>query len=643
MYAKIFFIFLIVIGYGYTQDSDELLSLSLEELLSMNIEVETASKKAEDLVDAPGIISVVTAAEIRDYGARNLKDILNRVTSIYILSTYFGHNNFASFRGDSQSHYDTHTLVLLNGRPLRESLTSSFNAAIYNSFPIQTIERIEVIRGPGSVLYGAGAFSGVINLITRSKDKETTIQVDAGRYHSTTAKVHTRGQNGDFNYLVAGSISETDGWAFQAVDEAGQDRSWENGQEGRSLLSDLNYKEFYFTGLFIRDNQTYWGSTPNVGPLTREVERTFYNLGWQKDVSTKWNLEANLTYNKIQIDPDTTDTEAEDTLFEVTAQYNANKKTNILFGASSNQKKGAWGTPAAYFVPPYDKTDYSGYFQLDYRPKDWVKLIMGGQFNKPDSQSTDFVPRLAAIFKFKGNQGIKLLQGEAFRSPASNETDFDTTIIGGNPDLSPEKVATTEIQYFVKQKAWWLNVTAFHVEQNDLIGRTFNQGEGPLFVYDNLGNSKFNGIELEGKYAFNEKVILSLGSTYQENENGNGQDDFTGLPNHMTKLGLSVKLSEEADLGLFDTYMGDSPDVASVNPNRRLVNPEADSYHLLTANINIDLKSRFQSSLKECRLSFYAHNLLDEDIYINEFVRRQINSMPLDGGMAFNGKLAITF
>jgi outer membrane cobalamin receptor len=83
--------------------------------------------------------------------------------------------NVASIRGDLIKQEDNHVLVLINGRPFRDTTFGGINFSICTAFPIQTIERVEVIRGPGSVLYGTNALSGVINIVTKNPDQSTMV------------------------------------------------------------------------------------------------------------------------------------------------------------------------------------------------------------------------------------------------------------------------------------------------------------------------------------------------------------------------------------------------------------------------------------------------------------------------------------
>ena len=115
-----------------SDDMSDFFDMSLEDL--MNIRVVTASKRDEPEVEAPGIVTVITAAEINAFGAKNLMDIFERAPSLQPVSSHFFRNNILINRGVIFSHDDRETLILLNGRPLRESLSGDNNNAFFTSF-----------------------------------------------------------------------------------------------------------------------------------------------------------------------------------------------------------------------------------------------------------------------------------------------------------------------------------------------------------------------------------------------------------------------------------------------------------------------------------------------------------------------------
>jgi outer membrane receptor for ferrienterochelin and colicin len=164
-------------GGGAATDS---YAMDIDSLL--NTKVTTASKFSEKISDAAGVVSVVTQDELQRFGGTTLLEVLERVAGLNVSSTFLGDRSLIAVRGDQTRANAGHILILINGRPVREILEGGVSSDILESFPIDTLERIEVVKGPGSVLYGSDAFSGVINLITKkAKGKDFRVSDDRWR------------------------------------------------------------------------------------------------------------------------------------------------------------------------------------------------------------------------------------------------------------------------------------------------------------------------------------------------------------------------------------------------------------------------------------------------------------------------------
>ena len=159
LYLRLLLVLFLITPETGRAAATSLFDLSLKELLATEV-VTTASKYQQDWSSASAVSSTITRTEIEAFGANNLVEVLERVVSIHMTGSNFFPQNVTAMRGDLLGHYDNHILLLLNGRPLRESYSGGVNFSIYTAFPLSVIERIEIIRGPGSVLYGTNAYSG---------------------------------------------------------------------------------------------------------------------------------------------------------------------------------------------------------------------------------------------------------------------------------------------------------------------------------------------------------------------------------------------------------------------------------------------------------------------------------------------------
>ena len=187
---------------------------SLEQLLDTEITTVTgASKYQQELTDAPASVSIITSDDIRKGGFRNLAEALSSVRSFYF--TYIRSFHNIGVRGFSPlGDFNTRVLLLVDGYRLNDGLYES--APLGNDFPVDMdlIDRIEVIRGPGSSLYGTNAFLAVINVITRTgKDiKGGELSTSGGSFNTWTGRT-TGGANfsNNIDLLLSGSYRDTAG------------------------------------------------------------------------------------------------------------------------------------------------------------------------------------------------------------------------------------------------------------------------------------------------------------------------------------------------------------------------------------------------------------------------------------------------
>jgi len=194
---------------GFAQAPD-LSQASLEEL--MNIKVITASKYQQSSQSAPSLVTVVTADEIRKYGYRTLADILRSVGGFYV--TYDRNYSYVGVRGFNRpGDYNTRILLLVNGHRMNDSIYEL--AYVGTEFPLDVdlIDRVEVIRGPSSSLYGTNAFFAVINVLIKSgaQVNGAELSTELGSFDSYKGRVSYGKQFQRFQVLLSGSYYSSSG------------------------------------------------------------------------------------------------------------------------------------------------------------------------------------------------------------------------------------------------------------------------------------------------------------------------------------------------------------------------------------------------------------------------------------------------
>ena len=633
-------------------------TLKLEDLLKMDIvdlaqvQIEVASRKPESIAAAPSVINIITAKEIAGFGANNLVDILNRVTSVQAIGSHF-YSHSISMRGQMVGHSNNDVLFLVNGRPHRTSWNGGTPERLLLAFPIETIDRIEIIRGPGSVLYGTGAFSGVVNILTKTPDTQQNglgIMVGSSTSAGETASpFSSRGMNVTTGYkndavdIAAGfKAFDTDGWTFTATDESGTSESVQRSETNIGAMLTADAGAFSFNVLYTDVSLDNIMGGPPVWPGgTHHTSHLLFDTGYHVLFQPTWSFDNHITYNQFDFtfdssSPDEQHRDSNDVLLESTLAGKLNKQFEVLVGANYESINGT--------ISPtldYSSHRYSLFGQTDYLPVEFIKLTAGFQWNKVRRTDSDISPRLGLVSHFLPHWGGKLLYGEAFRSAVATERFLpaDSAVVG-NESLDPEKIATSELQLFFTERNTFAALTFFQSKITDVIDRV--SIGGGQFIFENVGTVDSQGVEIEGKTTFQDSWMFTGSGSYQHNENGDGKD-ATLAPSWMAKLGIIYRHKRGINVALYDSYFGDPTPIREVNDATLAVNPEPVSYQYLSANISLDLyKWLGTSDSPSMTLTFYGDNLLNENVYYPEFNRRRINSIPLYSGRALYATLDVT-
>lgn len=310
-----------------TRESRDVADLDLESLLD-NVVV-SASKHQETLEETPANVYILTRAMIEKYGCRTIGEALALAPGIYITDdhslTQVGVRGVSSF-GD----WNSHVMVLIDGRPLNEQYGGSSSIDV-SGLDIDNIERIEVIKGPASSLYGSNAFFGLVNLITRQPDgNEVGV---SGKYFSGTGNSATSIDlfhrfNSGVQVLITGSAMDQKGndlyfrefsnpgdSTLLRLDEDGYNQfylgssdfsgGWardKNTLRNFSTHSRIDWRDFsltlHFAGLETGLAQSAWGSLFQR-PENRYAEtRHFVDLAYSKQVSDRVEAKARLSYDR---------------------------------------------------------------------------------------------------------------------------------------------------------------------------------------------------------------------------------------------------------------------------------------------------------------------------------------------------------
>ena len=609
--------------------------LSLEELMS--VKVVSASRKEEEQHLASGVLTIVSAQEIKQFGARHLRDVIDRLVGIQVLGSHQDFHSKTSMRAINSSHHEDTVLILLNGRPMRQATDGGLNSDIYIGFPLNSIDRIEVIRGPGSVIYGSNATAGVINIITRDAKNSvsnTVAEIGAGSFGTKQLKVSSLMGDKDYSVNIEFNHNSADGDPVDGItDQDGNVGTYETGVGSNNLLINSRYKGFTINALAMKNKQDSASSAFQLPSNPIDLERYFLDIGYLHEISTKWDISFNYTHSEDtaqwQINEAIGDNNSEGRaqIVETIVRGNINKDLNLLFGASHVENESGFDRG----LPQGSKnSNTSAYTQLDYMTSNTQKLIAGIQWNNPDSISSDLSPRLGLIQGINEHWWLKLLYSEAYRSPNLVETDLDAPQLKGVPTLDPENISTYDAQLIYQTSSQYFAIALYHSKLENLIIRI----PGTPTTHDNEGYVKFKGIELEAKIELNDSLSFTGNASYQENKTDSGVENGTFAPQVMVKFGLSYTNRTGLTLAAFNSYIGESTDLSETNI-APAINPGAKAYNLLTANASIDTGKTWSLGKPEHSIiSLYLDNILNEEIYAPDLnFANQNNTIPHHWGM----------
>ena len=187
-------------------DEEELLELyGGEELVSI------ATGSAQPISKAPAVATVITAADIKEIAARDIDEVLETVPGLHVSRNTLGNSSIYTFRGIYAS-VNPQVLMLINGISV-SSLFVGNRGNVWGGMPVESISRIEVIRGPGSAVYGADAFAGVINIVTKGANEinGSEFGVRYGSFDTKEAWALHGGNYGGFDIALIAEVKSTDG------------------------------------------------------------------------------------------------------------------------------------------------------------------------------------------------------------------------------------------------------------------------------------------------------------------------------------------------------------------------------------------------------------------------------------------------
>lgn len=606
-------------------------SMDLDSLF--NTKVTTASKFPEKLSDAAAVVTVVTQDELRRFGGVTLLRVLQRVAGLNISSGILADGSLIVVRGDQTRVDAGHILILINGRPVREILEGGVSSDLLESFPINILDRIEVVKGPGSVLYGSGAFSGVINLITMQADgQDFRISAAGGAAGERSVTERIILERGALSIVEGGQFHNWPQWGIteRAFNAAGVVTA-QNGTlqiAGIGSYLGINYKGLSFMSSYTaQEHPTF--AQGILGDL--RLKRGFGDLGYELDASARWKMTFNATYSRSVMDVPQFPSIHRDSYegdLEWTNFITISENDRLTFGAVYNHIQGVetyFGVKPSVVVANGTRNAGEVYVQYEHKLSDALKLIGGVQLNKTGAIGIHADPRGGILWTPSSHLSVKLLYGAAYNAPSLDQTLIHHPGLQGNPNLVPENVGTLDAQVSYQNDRIQASVDYFHSRQTDLI--ILNGGVFPIVYYNNRSAVNFQGGEAEGKYYLKHDWFLVGSVLYQVDNSGAAGQNLSTNPSTLVKGGVSYLSANGTAASLFDAYQG------AIAGYKSTLNPPSTAFHSISAHACYDLSKRWwKESARGFALFLNADNLLNKPVWLPALGISPANTIPVMRG-----------
>lgn len=548
-----------------------------EDLMFADIpSVFSASKYEQKTTEAPARISIVTAEEIERYGHRTLADILKSLPGFQMTNdrsySYIGSRGF-NIPGD----FNSRILLLVDGHRVNENIYDGMiidQGAVINT---DLIERVEVVRGPASSLYGSSAFFGVINVFTkRGRDYQgTEVAVDGGSFNTRQGRLTygNRFDNG-IELLLSGSAYESDGndrlYYAEFDDPSSNNGIAENmnGAEQQNLHAKLSYGDYTFSGTYSEQTVTIPTASYDTifnDPRTRSTEgQAFLDLKYQSLLESGADISARVFYDDYWYHGDWAYDYAEagdppdEVLFKdladgdwwgTEAMINAMWFDNhrMIIGAeyrdSLKEKQQGYDPYDTYLDINTDKYSWAIFAQDEFKINSNFTLNFGLRYDYFSTSGDTLNPRIAAIWSPAETTAIKLLYGRAFRAPNAYELyyqDGDATQKVADK-LDPETIDSYELiwEQTINMQLR-LIASVYHNEIKKLISLTVDPVD-ELLVFQNIDQATAEGAELELIAKNDSGWAGSFSHSYQRVEDDSSEHLVNSALN-MSKINITTPL-----------------------------------------------------------------------------------------------------
>jgi outer membrane receptor for ferrienterochelin and colicins len=558
----------------------------LDSLFQIEIEqstgqTQTASKYMQSTSEAPSSITIITSEQIEQFGYSTLAEALNDVRSFFLtrdrMYTYLGTRGFSRL-GD----YNNRILLLWNGHRLNENIFSSALLGSELAIDMGSVERIEIIRGPGSSLYGSNALFAVINIIP--KDSRTfsglKASAEAGTWGRKTGSLAFAGRVKDARIAASATLARVTGQDlyFPERNTPPESDGWARNldlEQWNGLNASVSMNHFRFQGFWGSRTKDYptaaYGVAFNAPGATVQDDRAFLEGVWENELTATLSTQVKASYDAYVYKgwyPETVDyryyDKARGRWFGVEGQmiWDYRADSRLTFGGEYRDDLKTqyvmWDDSETFSSINNPGSLLSFYLENEYTPWRQLKLVAGCRWDKNSFFGHRWSPRGALVWMPNTASTFKCVAGTAFRNPDLYESVYEdpNSFAIGNPGIRPESIKTLEM---IWEQQWVRNalssfVVLYQYDMKDLIEQVEVENsedpENPFSQFQNRETVTAKGFELELDAAPTRHSKLFMSYGYQHSEDKITSERLANSPTSLFKFGASMALLKNTTAGV---------------------------------------------------------------------------------------------
>lgn len=634
------------VAHAEDDDVDVMGDMSLQDLFAIDTDI--ASNTARSVTEQPSIISVVTREQIQNSGARDLVDVLRMVPGFGVVHDTAGITSWG-FRGIYG--HEGKIMLMIDGKPMNDAAWG--NIQLVKHYPVELIEKIEIIRGPGAAKFGNYAELAMIRVTTVGKEMN-------GGFVDTNIRTF------DFEALGSNELSAAygqeleSGWGYSTTLHVKQgnrtilpfsnaDGSVSTDQDNsptQSIWFDtkVSHGDIEFSMLYEKYHYEHSESLAQIPTPAMQGRNNYDRFDWGLDYNTElsedWTLNASylrqttITHDLSVVRSSDNDlhlgshykVDTERDIMAIDANYTIDENSSLSFGAEIFEVDATALNASEFFAAPgldgiptdlnadlvpvwflgnntFNFEQKSAFFQYE-NYNDIVNFTIGVRFADHSRSSEKVTVPRVGLSKSWGDFGAKVMYSEAFRTGDAEHL----SLFSGAPDeqLAPEMLDSAEVEVHYLHETGMYTLNYFVMEIEDII--IFNTDA----LTENAGGIKSSGFEASwvGKGdGYEQEVNLSYyeaGSQSLPTQLARSQDAFLGLPTLKLTWRLDYDITEDTTVSPSFMYEGEKWWRANAEDISQDVELDA------TFKLNIAVTHKVSENFK---VLFSVHDLFDDGYY----------------------------